>query len=55
MYAVFVVCIVIVIVVLLLAVITTSKAYSYKHSVDPLEDNPYAEKENKDEEEQNRP
>ena len=39
MYTVFVVCIVIVIVVLILAVITTSKAYSYKHTVDPLENN----------------
>ncbi|MGG1678022.1 YtzI protein [Neobacillus sp. NRS-1170] len=36
----FVVCIIIVIVVLLLAVITTSKAYTYKHTVDPLENNP---------------
>ncbi|EKN65970.1 hypothetical protein BABA_17542 [Neobacillus bataviensis LMG 21833] len=41
MYIVMVVGIIIVIVVLLLAVITTSKAYDYKHSVDPLEDNPY--------------
>ncbi|MDQ1144653.1 uncharacterized protein YneF (UPF0154 family) [Bacillus sp. SORGH_AS 510] len=40
MYTVFVVCIVIVIVVLLLAVITTSKAYSYKHTIDSLEENP---------------
>ncbi|WP_223595771.1 YtzI protein [Neobacillus bataviensis] len=40
MYTVFVVCIIIVIVVLLLAVITTSKAYTYKHTVDPLENNP---------------
>ncbi|MED1471367.1 MULTISPECIES: YtzI protein [Bacillus] len=55
MYTVFVVCIVIVIVVLLLAVLTTSKAYSYKHTVDPLEENPYIEKENKHEEEQNKP
>ncbi|MEO2078464.1 MAG: YtzI protein [Bacillus sp. (in: firmicutes)] len=41
MYTVFVVCIVIVIVVLLLAVITTSKAYSYKHTIDSLEENPH--------------
>ena len=32
---------IIIIVVLLLAVITTSKAYTYKHTVDPIEDNPY--------------
>jgi uncharacterized protein YxeA len=40
MYTIFVVCIVIVIIVLLLSVITTSKAYTYKHTVDPLENNP---------------
>ena len=40
MYTIFVVCIVIVIVVLILAVLTTSKAYSYKHTVDPIENNP---------------
>lgn len=41
MSAIFVVCIVIVIIVLLLSVITTSKAYSFKHTVDPLENNPH--------------
>jgi uncharacterized protein YxeA len=41
MLTILVVCIVIVIVVLLLAAITTSKAYSYKHTVDPIENNPY--------------
>lgn len=41
MYTVLVISIIIVIVVLLLAVITTSKAYTYKHTVDPIEDNPY--------------
>jgi flagellar basal body-associated protein FliL len=35
-----IVSIVIVFVVLLLAVLTTSKAYSYKHTVDPLDNNP---------------
>ena len=45
MYTVLVVCIIIVIIVLLLAVITTSKAYSYKHTVDSLEDNPYMNQE----------
>lgn len=41
MYTVLVVSIIIVVVVLLLSVITTSKAYDFKHSVDPLEDNPH--------------
>lgn len=40
MNTILVVSIVIVFVVLLLAVITTSKAYSYKHTVDPLDNNP---------------
>lgn len=30
----------IVLIVLFLSVITTSKAYTYKHTVDPLENNP---------------
>lgn len=47
MYTIFVVCIIIVAVVLLLSVITTSKAYSYKHTVDPLENNPYLDNQNK--------
>ncbi|WP_082692928.1 YtzI protein [Bacillus sp. FJAT-29814] len=41
MYTVMVVSFIIVIVVLLLAVITTSKAYGFKHTVDPLENNPH--------------
>ena len=43
MYTILVVSIIIVIVVLLLAVITTSKAYSFKHTVDPLDDNPHVD------------
>jgi uncharacterized protein YxeA len=50
MYTIFVVCIIIVIVVLLLAVVTTSKAYGYKHTVDPVENNPYIDQENKQKE-----
>lgn len=50
MYTVFVVCIVIVIVVLLLAVLTTSKAYSFKHTVDPLENNPNIDEEQNEKE-----
>jgi uncharacterized protein YxeA len=49
-YTIFVVSIIIIIVVLLLAVITTSKAYTYKHTVDPLEDNPYLNEKEKTEE-----
>jgi uncharacterized protein YpmB len=52
MYTVMVVGIVIVIIVLLLAVITTSKAYEYKHTVDPLENNPHIEKEDDNQEKQ---
>ena len=36
MKVVFIICIIIVIVVLLLSVLTTSKAYQYKHTVDPI-------------------
>ncbi|MBT2724594.1 YtzI protein [Neobacillus sp. C211] len=45
MYVVAVICIIIVIIVLLLAVGTTSKAYTYKHTVDPIENNPYLDQE----------
>ncbi|WP_423799368.1 YtzI protein [Neobacillus sp. SAB-20_R2A] len=41
MSIVMIVSIIIVFVVLFLAVITTSKAYTYKHTVDPLENNPH--------------
>jgi hypothetical protein len=40
-----VVSIIIVIVIMSLAVITTSKAYSYKHKIDPVDNNPYIKKE----------
>jgi cell division protein FtsL len=45
LHTVMVVSIIIVIIVLLLAVITTSKAYSYKHTVDPIDNNPYISQE----------
>jgi uncharacterized protein YneF (UPF0154 family) len=51
MYTIFVVSIIIIIVVLLLAVITTSKAYSFKHTVDPLDDNPYLNNEQNEDDE----
>ncbi|PLR98246.1 YtzI protein [Bacillus sp. T33-2] len=41
MYTVLIISIIIIFVVLILAVVTTSKAYSYKHTVDPIENNPY--------------
>lgn len=37
MYTVLIISIIIVFVVLVLSVVTTSKAYQYKHTVDPLE------------------
>ncbi|MEH7304339.1 YtzI protein [Neobacillus drentensis] len=51
MYVVAVICIIIVIVVLLLAVGTTSKAYTYKHTVDPIENNPYLDQEKEEHDE----
>ncbi|MDQ0224495.1 YtzI protein [Metabacillus niabensis] len=36
MKTIFIICIIIVIIVLLLSVLTTSKAYQYKHTVDPI-------------------
>ncbi|MFB6467580.1 YtzI protein [Cytobacillus sp. Hz8] len=44
MKIILIISIIIVLVVLLLAVLTTSKAYTYKHTVDPLEDNPNIQK-----------
>lgn len=41
MTTVLIISIIIVFVVMLLAVVTTSKAYSFKHSVDPIEENPH--------------
>ncbi|WP_074433069.1 YtzI protein [Neobacillus dielmonensis] len=41
MYILIVVAVIIVLAVLLLAVLTTSKAYSFKHTVDPIDHNPY--------------
>jgi hypothetical protein len=40
MKVVMVIAVVIVFVVLLLAVLTTSKAYTYKHTIDPIDDTP---------------
>jgi cell division protein FtsL len=50
MYTVAVICIIIVIVVLILSVVTTSKAYTYKHTVDPLDDNLNLDQETKEDE-----
>jgi hypothetical protein len=51
MYTVLVVCVIIVVIVLLLAALTTSKAYSYKHTVDPIENNPHLNQEHRETEE----
>ncbi|MBX9973436.1 YtzI protein [Cytobacillus firmus] len=56
MYTVLVISIIIVIVVLLLSVITTSKAYKFKHTVDPIDplpDSEQGQKEAKKEQEDN--
>ncbi|MFL6561668.1 MAG: YtzI protein [Bacillus sp. (in: firmicutes)] len=50
MYTVAVICIIIVIVVLILSVVTTSKAYTYQHTVDPLDDNLNLDQETKEDE-----
>ncbi|XQY91101.1 YtzI protein [Metabacillus sp. HB246100] len=46
MKIVFIVSIIIVLIVLLLSVITTSKAYQYKHTVDPIKKDPESPSEN---------
>lgn len=40
MKTVLIICIIIVLIVLLLSVLTTSKAYKYQHTIDPLDGNP---------------
>jgi uncharacterized protein YpmB len=37
MYTVLIISVIIVIIVLILSVVTTSKAYQYKHTVDPID------------------
>ncbi|CAM3982824.1 YtzI protein [Mesobacillus thioparans] len=37
MYTILIISVIIVIVVLVLSVLTTSKAYQYKHTIDPIE------------------
>ncbi|ENQ3080551.1 YtzI protein [Bacillus multifaciens] len=43
MVKILIISVIVVIVVLLLSVLTINKGYSYKHSVDSIEDNPYQE------------
>ncbi|PGZ99119.1 YtzI protein [Bacillus pseudomycoides] len=43
MLKILIIAVVIVIVVLVLSVLMINKGYSYKHSVDSVEDNPYQE------------
>ncbi|HZG61737.1 MAG TPA: YtzI protein [Anoxybacillus sp.] len=53
MFTILVICIIIVIIVLVLSVATTSKAYQYKHTVDPLDNNPHLQNENGNHQENN--
>lgn len=41
MYIIMIIAILIVFIVLILSVLTTSKAYTYKHKVDSVDNNPY--------------
>jgi hypothetical protein len=52
MLTVLIISIIIVLIVLILAVTTTSKAYTYKHTVDPIEDNPHLQARPTEEKEQ---
>ncbi|PFR93785.1 YtzI protein [Bacillus cereus] len=42
MFKILIIGMIIVLVILVLSVMTINKGYAYKHSVDKLEDNPYA-------------
>jgi cell division protein FtsL len=52
MLTVLIISIIIVFIVLILAVTTTSKAYTYKHTVDPIEENPHLQTKSNEDEEQ---
>lgn len=52
MLTVLIISIIIVFIVLILAVATTSKAYTYKHTVDPIKDNPHLQTKSAEEEDQ---
>ncbi|MGP4081787.1 YtzI protein [Pseudalkalibacillus sp. R45] len=54
MFKVLLVSILIIIVVLVLFVAAISKGYSYKHTIDPLENNPNIDEKEEDEEKPNR-
>ncbi|WP_108672227.1 YtzI protein [Peribacillus acanthi] len=41
MMYILVIAIIIIFIVLILSVLTTSKAYDFKHTVDPIDDNPH--------------
>lgn len=47
MFTILVISLVIIAVVLVLAVATTSKAYQYKHTIDPVDNNPHLSEEEK--------
>jgi cell division protein FtsL len=53
MFTVLIISIIVVILVLVLSVATTSKAYQYKHTVDPLDNNPHLQNQNVNHQENN--
>ncbi|MGG2063851.1 YtzI protein [Bacillus sp. S14(2024)] len=48
MMKILIIAVIIVIAVLLFSVLTINKGYSYKHSIDSIEDNPYQTKNRKE-------
>jgi uncharacterized membrane protein len=48
---VLVISVILIIIVILVSVLTTSKAYDYKHTVDPIDDNPHLKNTENDEDE----
>ncbi|WP_163101140.1 YtzI protein [Peribacillus alkalitolerans] len=49
MMYILVIAIIIIFIVLILSVLTTSKAYDFKHTVDPIKDNPHLQREDENE------
>jgi hypothetical protein len=43
---VLVISIILIVIIIVVSVLTTSKAYDYKHTVDPLENNPHLDNDN---------
>jgi uncharacterized membrane protein len=49
---VLIISVILIFIVILVSVLTTSKAYDYKHTVDPIEDNPHLKKNETDHEDE---